>query len=393
MRIAFVNTDSGVPAFGRKGSSIHLQEMIRGFLCSGATVDLFTARVDGDSPPGLEAVRVHQLPKRSEGDLAEREQSALRANEQTRSALEREGLFDFVYERYALWNFAGMEYANAAGIPGVLEVNAPLIDEQAAHRGLVDRAGAERATRQAFGAARALVAVSAEIAAYLEQRPEATGRVHVVTNGVDVARFRPDVAPSLLAAPGTFTVGFVGTLKPWHGLPTLVDAFALLREQVPNSRLLIVGDGPEREKFEEQLERRGVRPAANMTGAVFSAQIPSLLASMSAAVAPYPHSSKFYFSPLKVYEYMAAGLPVVASRIGQLDGLLEDGVNGLLCPPGDAAALAQALIRLSCDPQLAARLGWAARATVSAHYTWSSVVARVLEIAGTRQFEAVPGRR
>jgi glycosyltransferase involved in cell wall biosynthesis len=381
MRIAYVNADSGVPAFGRKGCSIHVQEVIRGFRAHGSAVDLFTMRAGGDPPPGLAAVRVHQLPKLHKvDDPAEREQAALRVNTEVRAALEREGPFDLIYERYALWSFAGMEYAKQHCIPGILEVNAPLIEEQAASRTLVDRKGAEEATARAFGAAPALVGVSAEVVAYLERQPEARGRVRVIPNGVDASRFHPGVTPSLPAPRGTFTVGFVGTLKPWHGLPALMDAFAALRESVPAARLLIVGDGPERAQLEKQMEARGLRAATHLTGAVDPADIPGLLASMDAAVAPYPAASSFYFSPLKVYEYMAASLPVVASRIGQLDGLLVDGVNGLLCPPGDGGALTGALARLSRDPDYGMRLGQAARETVCRDHTWNAVVAKLLAI-------------
>ena len=129
---------------------------------------------------------------------------------------------------------------------------------------------------------------------------------------------------------------------------------------------------------------RGLREAALFTGAVAPHQVPGLLASMDVAVAPYPKLANFYFSPLKVYEYMAAGLPVVASRIGQLTQVLRHEETGLLCPPGDAAALAAALERLRCDPALRKRLGAAARATALKKHTWDAVARRILSLA-TRQ--------
>lgn len=103
---------------------------------------------------------------------------------------------------------------------------------------------------------------------------------------------------------------------------------------------------------------------------------------MDAAVAPYPDYPDFYFSPLKIYEYMAAGLPVVASRIGQVAELIQDGTNGLLYQPGDAVALSAALNRLRCEPMLRSSLGRAARETVLHDHTWEAVAKRILHLGG-----------
>jgi glycosyltransferase involved in cell wall biosynthesis len=380
MRIAYVCADQGVPVFGRKGCSVHVQEVVRAFTQQGEQVELFTPRPEGEPPPGLETVPVHRLLQ-AEGAAADRERAALAANDALRGALECAGNFDLVYERYSLWSFAAMEHARAAGVPGLLEVNAPLIEEQAEHRTLVDRGAAEAVARRAFRSAAVLVAVSTEVADYLRGYPGTRGRVHVVPNGVNPDRFPPSLQPRELREPGTFTVGFVGSLKPWHGLPALVEAFALLHRRHSDARLLIVGEGPERSRLQENLSRRGLCGEVHLTGAVPPDEVPRLLAGMDAAVAPYSGHCPFYFSPLKVYEYMAAGLPVVASRLGQLDGLIGHGVNGLLCPPGDAAALADALAQLRNAPGLRRRLGEAARAAVLRQHTWAAVAGRILRLA------------
>ena len=381
MRIAYVCADSGVEVFGRKGSSVHVQEITRAFRAQGAQVEMFTRCPGKDPPLDLTTMTIHEFGTPGKGSTAEREQASLVANVALRAALRREGRFNLVYERYSLWSYAGMEYARAAGIPGLLEVNAPLIEEQAEYRVLVDRIGAERVATRAFGTATALVAISKEVAAYLKQYQIAPGRVYVIPNGVNPERFPSGLKPSCPASPGTFTVGFAGSLKPWHGLRILVRAFAKLHERDPDTRLLVVGDGPERGNLLADLSAHGLIEAAHLTGTVTPDEIPRLLASMDVAVCPYPRQ-RFYFSPLKVYEYMAASLPVVASRIGQLEDLIADEVTGLLCPPGDIIALADALDRLRREPNLRFRLGQAARTTVLRDHTWHAAVGHILRLTG-----------
>jgi glycosyltransferase involved in cell wall biosynthesis len=385
MRVAYVSLDAGVPIFGRKGCSIHVQEVMRALVERGAQVHLFSARCEGQPSPGLEAVRIHELPRPGKGDLATRERHYLAQNGDLQSALERQGPFELVYERYSLWSFAGMEYARQMGVPALLEVNAPLVEEEAQHRDLVDRAGAERVAGRVFGAATALLAVSEEVATYLHRFPGAHGKVHVVPNGVNPARFPGPTKPARARTPDTFTVGFVGTLKPWHGLLILVEAFAQLHQRQPNARLLIVGDGPERESIEAAVSARGLQEAVHYAGAVAPGEVAGWLASMDVGVAPYPRLEQFYFSPLKVYEYMAAGLPVVASRLGQLEQLIRHGLTGWLTTAGDAAELAQALEHLARSPELRQRLGQAARADVLQEHTWAAVAERILRLAGLEE--------
>jgi glycosyltransferase involved in cell wall biosynthesis len=385
MRVAYVSADLGVPVFGQKGCSIHVQEIVRGFQRQGADVDLFAYRGEGVRPEGLEGVRLHQLAFPSSVDLASREQAAFGANQGLESALRVEGPFDMVYERYSLWSHTGMGYARAFGIPGLLEVNAPLIEEQAQHRGLVNRDMAERVAQSAFRDATALIAVSSEVANYLEGYPAAKGRIHVIPNGVDPDRFIKQ-ANSRQRTKKTFTIGFVGSFKPWHGLLILIEAFALYRRQAPTARLVLVGDGPERPKLLEAIDRHELNGAVEMSGAVSPAAIPKWLATMDVAVAPYPALEGFYFSPLKVYEYMAAGLPTVASRIGQLTHLLEHEISGFLCPPGDPVAFARAFDRLGKDATLRRRMGQAAQEVVRRDHTWDRVLKRIFNLAGLQAY-------
>lgn len=382
-RIAYLCADPGVPVFGRKGCSIHVQEVIRALRRRGAAVQLFAARCDGPPPADLRDVVTHALPCPKDGDLAERERACQRANTTLVRMLAATGPFDFVYERYSLWSYLGMSYAAACGIPGLLEVNAPLIEEQSAHRGLANLATAERIAQRVFKEAAALIAVSDSVADWLRAKGAASRAIHVIPNGVDPLRFPAGLRPSLhLGGKGrTFTIGFVGTLKPWHGMPVLIKAFARLHQQAPDARLLIVGDGPERAALEERVRSLYLESFVHFAGAVAAEKIPGLLAAMDVAVAPYPPLDNFYFSPLKVYEYMAAGRAVVASRIGQLTQLIRHGENGFFCEPGDAKDLAAQLGRLRGDGALRAHLGAAARRTILDGHTWDHVVGRILTLA------------
>jgi glycosyltransferase involved in cell wall biosynthesis len=380
MRMAYVSADQGVPVFGSKGCSVHVQEVLRVLVGLGIEVDIFSPRIEGDPPQALERSRVHSLPRAVGTDRRYREESALAANENLSRALERQGPFDLIYERYSLWSFAAMRYARDQSIASVLEVNAPLIEEQAEHRGLCDRASAERVAEDVFADATILVAVSSRIAEYLSSYRGTEGRVHVVPNGVNPDCFRPGLAPAC-REDGVFTVGFVGNLRPWHGLEVLIESFARFHGRNPATRLLVVGDGPLRQSVEDDLAARGLRSSAHFTGTVPHDAVPHFLASLDVAVAPYPESSNFYFSPLKVYEYMAAGLPVVASRMGQLAEVIEHERTGLLCPAGDPAAFAEALGRLFKDPVLAQRLGAEARQVVLRKHTWHKAVKRILSLA------------
>ncbi len=381
MRIAYVCLDRGARVFGSKGSSIHIREVIRGLSRRGAIVELFAPLSAGEPPPGLEETTVHWLPRGLGADTVAGARAALRANEDLHRALREAGPFDLIYERHSLFGYAGMEHAQSCGIPGLLEVNAPLIQEQRRYRHLVLEKDAQRAAERAFAAASCLLAVSDGVARYLDRHPAARDRVQVVPNGVDPRRFSVETRPALGHPERSFTVGFVGTLKPWHGVRGLIEAFAALRRSVHCCRLLIVGEGPQRRELQRATDANGLSAHIHFTGAVAPQMIPDLLATMDVAVAPYPPMDGFYFSPLKLFEYMAASRAIVAAGIGQINDVLTDGVNALLYRPGDVAAMTRALKRLSADGSLRRRLGSAARQQALSRHTWDAVAARILKLA------------
>lgn len=379
MRIAYVCADPGIPVFGTKGASIHVQEMLRAFAARGAEVTLISPRIEGTRPADLDGIATRALTPAPKGDAETRAQAGLALNDEVAQALSDLAPLDLIYERHALYAHAAMEVAAASGVPGILEVNAPLAEEQARHRTLALADTARETACRAMSAAHGVAAVSPAVADHC--RAHGATRVEVIANAISPGRF-----PSGAAHDGPFTIGFLGSLKPWHDVATALEAFAALKSgAVPEARFLIVGDGPERERLQSLADALGVSRAVTFAGAVGPDEVPAYLGRMHVGLAPYAASDEFYFSPLKLYEYMAAGLAVVASRVGHMPDVVDDGRLGLLTSPGDAAELAARLGELAASADLRAGLGRAAREHVMTHRTWDGVALRVLDLAGLRQ--------
>ncbi|WP_367277315.1 glycosyltransferase family 4 protein [uncultured Actinomyces sp.] len=363
--------DPGVPVFGTKGASVHVQEVVRELRGRGHEVSVYTTRAGSRVPADLEDLRVVEVPLGPHPGTAAREAAQARASRELAARAEADHP-DLVYERYSLFSRALSQVTATTGAASVLEVNSPLVDEQRTHRGLCDAEGALEALRAQVGAAGLTLCVSGPVEAWVRGRCP-TGRVRTLPNGVNTVRITPRPED-----PDQVVVTFVGTLKPWHGVEDLLRAAALARE--PWS-LRVVGDGPQGPALRSQAREDGLE--VDFRGAVAPEQVPDHLAGSAVAVAPYPEPTTgqgHYFSPLKVYEYMAAGLPVVASAVGQLPGALEG--CGLLVPPSDPQALADALDALASDPRRRRELGQRARQEAVEHHSWSRVVTRALELAG-----------
>lgn len=394
--IAYVCADRGVRFGAHKGASAHVAELTRALANRGAEVCVIAARAAeaGDGHPSagtlvdLGANRLGRWIRQAVFSGAGTPRANVRASEafglllnqavdRELERLHRRWRIDAVYERYSLWSYAAAGFARAARVPYLLEVNAPLRDEQRRYRALENAAAAAAIESYLFRVADGVIVPSAELRPYVVRRGARPGRVRVMVNAADPARFRPRSARRRGAA-DEFVVGFVGSLKPWHGLEYLVRAFRWLARRSAAYRLLIVGDGPLRGDVERMLRREGLARRARLTGAVPHTQIPGLLAQMDVGVAPYPPLAGFYFSPLKVFEYMAAGVPVVASRIGQLDAVLRHRRTALLHRPGAVRELVACIDALRQQPDLAARLAGAARRDVCRRFTWSRNADRVL---------------
>jgi glycosyltransferase involved in cell wall biosynthesis len=210
-------------------------------------------------------------------------------------------------------------------------------------------------------------------------------KIVIMPNGVDVQFFGQDCDPrparARIGLDGAPVASFVGGFQAWHGIEGLVESFAKVLPQFPAARLLLVGDGPARPQVEKRIQELGMEAAVVITGLVPQTEIPEILSAVDVAVIPYPQLPKeLWFSPLKLYEYMAAGKAIVASRSGQIAEVLQDGYNGLLVQPGELDELAQAMLRLFKNPPERQRLGENAKRQAVERHSWEQYVRRIEDV-------------
>ncbi len=416
MKIAYLCADRGIPVLGDKGASVHVREFVSALAGMGHEVTLLCAKQGTGNP--CPPVRLIELPPDESPDEMTKEAAQLgMENEEKDQTLQRElgklacdrklsarvlraldqtGVQpDLIYERYALFHRAGGQVATALDIPFMLEVNAPLAEEQERFRGLRLKTLANATETETLCRADHIIAVSEAVRKHALSRGVSEERITVLPNGVDTARFHPEVDGTAVRERYELAdrpvIGFIGSLKPWHGLDFLLDAFADILARRPDAALLLVGEGPALADLQARVTRDQLYGRVILTGRIPHADIPDYLAAMNMTVAPYTAQDGFYFSPLKVVESMAAGRPVVAPRLGQLTDLLQDGVTGLLYPPGDRAAFVERVLELLNDPPRLQVMGRTAATTAREDFGWNKTARQATEIM--MQLRAAVGGR
>jgi glycosyltransferase involved in cell wall biosynthesis len=372
MKIAYICADFDVPIWGSEGASIHIREMAAAFCREGhavwvisPVVEIVAGEKKGDgreeeTARSNEEISASPALRRSDaavaGDLDDvmfvpvlphkhhvqifKELETLdnlwgmkaRHTQELRRLLFNLTLYekalnylrscriDCIYERYSLFSHAGIRLARALGVPHLLEVNAPLAYAQEVD-GVEMKTLARETERRIFLETDQVIVVSRQLQEMAITCGVPMGHIAVLPNAVDTQRFDPRREDSGQAVREHFqfkskcVIGFVGSLQPWQGVETLIAAFSRLQTVAPYTHLLIVGDGPEREKLERQVEAAGLRSDVTFTGKVPYNEVPHYIAAMEIAVAPYK-GENFYQSPIPVFEYMAMGKPIVASSIG-----------------------------------------------------------------------------
>ena len=299
--------------------------------------------------------------------------------------------YDLIHERFNLLALGGAWASKKLGIPFVLEVNADLL-EQRRFKGIQER-GLRRlfaiwATRVCFRAAAQIICISERLKEHLHAKWNIDeSKLAVLPCAADVEAFKPNYnsenVRKSLALTHEPVVMWVGGFYPWHDLSLLLESFAVILQQCPEARLVLVGEGQTRSSVQDTIKRAGMQHAVIMTGKVAHSQIPEMLSIADVAVVPSTPLTAGIGgtgTPLKLFEYMAAGKAIVATALNEAADVILDGHNGVLVEPGDVNKFAEAILKLINDPKERGRLGQNAREQAVKQYSWEHYTRRLEEI-------------
>jgi glycosyltransferase involved in cell wall biosynthesis len=349
---------------------IHIREMIDAFKANGHEVvvrAMAHSEVRGSGHEGIWKRLKTMLP----GGLFEVAAVAYNVVDYVAfSRALREHRPDFVYKRHALSDFGAILAARHRRIPVVLEVNRLYSSDQHARFERVRLRGLCRfCERLAINGASVVAAVSTPLAGFVRALAKDPEKVMVLPNGANPVLFQPqaDVRVTVRQELGwsdAVVVGWAGILREWHGVDLLLQAVA----RVPDLKLLIVGDGPDRARLESVIRRLELDDRVRFTGRVSHDEVVRYIGAVDIAVSSADRTG--YASPMKLLEYMAMERPTVAPRSRNIEDLIDDGVDGILFEPDNEQALATAFRRLAADESLRLRLGCQARLKVTRFRNW-----------------------
>jgi glycosyltransferase involved in cell wall biosynthesis len=284
---------------------------------------------------------------------------------------------DLVISRIDSYNFSNAKVAQRTNLPFLIEADCPASYEKIVFQKYF------RSTkwllyhleRKQIMTGRAAFTVSNLMKEYFVNHGVPDDFMHVIPNGADPDRFKPNVDKAAVQKKynleGCTVVGFVGSFIYWHGIENLTYVMEKTLEGDKSTKFLMVGDGgPMKPMLEKFITEKKLQNRAILTGFVPHEEIPQYIAAMDVVLAPYPKLDFFYYSPVKIYEYMCVGKPVVSTRIGQIAEVIADQKNGFLTEPDDVEQIKKTIIRLLKNADLRQEVGQAARDAILAKHTW-----------------------
>ena len=288
---------------------------------------------------------------------------------------------DFLYERYNLFLPAGTWLKKKTGIPYFVEVNAPLSEERATYSGLSLKRVARYFERMTFQNADKLFPVSNALADIISTMGAPRANISVFHNGINPNEYETADGSAIRSRFGLenkIVLGFVGFIREWHRLDRIIE---ILKHHGtnPDLHLLVVGGGPAIEDCLELAAKLGVSHRVHFVGFKGRAAIPDHLAAMDIALQP---AVTDYASPLKIFEYLIAGIATIGPNQPNICEILTDRETGLLFDPQNFEEAEKAIIELSQDKDLRKRIGQAGQQLIeSRKYTWTNNAEEITGLA------------
>ncbi len=362
----------------RDGQGVHVEAIVDALRQAGHEVLLVGPRFYEQTAFGGESRLVARLRAALPGALGELAELAYNIPAYWRLSRACQAFRpQLIYERANLFYLAGAWAARRHRVRFFVEVNAPLAEERARYGALRLQRLARAAESWVWRSADQVLTVTGVLRDRVSAAGVAPTRIEIMQNGIDPARFTP--APPRPASP--VVLGFVGFVRDWHGLDRVIAGLA--QDYAANLRLVVVGDGPALPALAAQVAALGLGGRVQFTGLATPAAVPALLATFDIALQPRVVA---YASPLKIFEYMAAGCAIVAPDQPNIREILQHDQTALLFDPNAADGIWPATLRLAADPALRARLGAAARAEIArCDYTWAGNAARIVALANSGQ--------
>jgi starch synthase len=374
MKVLYVALKESLP--GSHGGAVHVLEVARHLARRGHHITVVVKQWAGQ--PAHQILDDFEIIR-----LRVPSQYLLFTKEPTLRSLIHEIAPDVVMERYYNFAGAGIAAAQALRIPALLEVNAPLVDPPGTPKARLDAFMLgwmkRRALAQANAAARIVTPLAATIPA-----PIPRSKIIEIAWGANVELFdraaldqsQVEQLRAQLNPQSRRVVVFLGSFRPWHGVREFVNAAGKIAQTRNDILFLMFGSGELLGETRAFVTRNGLDKQIVLIGAVPYEQVPSYLALADVGVAPFntslhpPLRVGFYWSPLKVHEYMAMALPVVTIDVNPLNQLVRARQEGLLYREGDSVKLRENIECLVDDAALARRLGQAGRRRVVEQFSW-----------------------
>ena len=378
LKIGYLCSDVGIPVLGFMGCSVHVREMVNALAGLVSEISIFApSKGEGNEFP-------HKIvdSKRFKKKWMGRDLRLILSNMNLYRTCRKQFKVHrphFIYERYGLYGWAGVKLSKKFSIPLIVEINTLLTEEEKDRLHFPGLARIFETT--ILKRAEAICCPSKIMRTLLAERGITKEKIIVTPNGINFEKFNSQMDGEQIRKQyglgKKVIIGFVGILKRLWGIYTILECAPQVFSKRNDLHFMVVGEGKEFQNVERLIKENGLTDRFTLTGGVSHSDIPKYIAAMHIGIAPYCYKDPFHGSPMKIFEYMAMGKPVIASEQGQIKDIIKNGENGLLIEPDDSDGLAKAILELGRDKTKMSNMGMKARETVE-NYTWEANARKVL---------------